>query len=58
MILSEFLLKGEGPVSVKLRTKFYISNRDKNPVEKKEGLCITGICFRKKGRLENKKPIS
>lgn len=57
MILSAFLLKVEGPVSVKLRTKFYISNRDKNPLEKKEGFCRTSICFREKGRLENKKPI-
>lgn len=58
MILLVFLLKGEVTASIKLRTKLYIFIRDSNTKEEKEGLCISNICFRRKGRLENKKSIS
>lgn len=57
MILPVFLLKGEGPVSVKLRTKFYISNRENNPIEKNEKLYCWHL-FQKEKQVENKKPIS
>lgn len=51
MILSVYFLKGAVTVSVKLRTMFYNSNRDINPTEEKEGLSISGICFRKKQQV-------
>lgn len=57
MILLVLLLKGEVTATIKLIIKFCIFNRD-NTKEEKEGLCISDICFRRKGKLENKKPIS
>lgn len=58
MILLVLLLKGEVTATVKLRIKFYIFIRDNSTKEGKEELCISDICFRRKGSLENKKSIS
>lgn len=52
-----FLLKGEVTASIKPKTKLNIFNSD-NTKEEKEGLCVSDFCFRRKGRLENKKSIS
>lgn len=58
MTLLVFVLNCEVIASAQLRTKFDLFHTDNNTKEAKEGLCISGIHFRREGRLENKKSIS